>query len=63
MKNPILSAVAFFTTLTTLSVGYAALSGGLTASDKVSSNAQLSSVSWNRIVDGILDLDARTKDI
>ncbi len=63
MKKPILSAVAFFGTLTALSVGYAALNGGLSTSDKVSSNAQLSSASWNRVVDGVLDLDARTNGI
>lgn len=63
MKKPILSAVTFFGTLTALSVGYAALNGGLSTSDKVSSNAQLSSASWNRIVDGVLDLDARTNGI
>ncbi len=63
MKTPILSAIAFSGTLAVLSVGYAALNGGLSASDKVLSNAGLSSASWNRIVDGILDLDARTNGI
>ncbi len=59
-KKPVLSGIVFFGTVVALSVGYAALNGGITASDKASSNEALSSVKWNRIVDGILDLDART---
>lgn len=62
-RKSIVAATGFFGTLAALSVGYAALSGGITASDKVSSNAPLSSASWNRVVDGILDLDARTNGI
>lgn len=51
--------------LGTLCVGvtYAALSSGLTASDLKSSGNQLSSASWNRIVNSVLELDGRTAQI
>ncbi len=62
-QKPVLSALVFFGTLLTLSVGYAALNGGLSLSDKASGSMPLSSISWNKIVDGILDLDARTAGI
>lgn len=59
LKKSVYSAVIFFGTLFILSVGYGALSGGLSTADKVGSGSGLTSTSWNRIVDGVLDLDTR----
>ncbi len=63
IKNSILSGFVFFSTVLLLSVWYATLFGGLTNSDKVSSGSGLSSLSWNRIVDGVLNLDSRLSNL
>lgn len=47
----------------TLSVGYSALTSGLSLSDKVTAGATLSAESWNRIVDSVLELDAKVADL
>lgn len=63
-RKSVIAAAGFFGTLGVLSLSYAALNGGLSASDKVSlPNTALSAAAWNRIVDGVLDLDARTDGI
>ena len=62
-KNGIITGFAFFLTVTILSIGYAALSSGLSLSDKVGTGSGLSSSSWNKIVDSILELDGRTTSI
>lgn len=62
-KNGIISGFAFFLTVTILSVGYAALSGGLSTSDLVSTGSGLTATSWNRLVNGVLELDSRTAPI
>ena len=46
-----------------LSIGYAALSSGLTTADRVGTGSGLTSSSWNRIVNGVLELDTRTAPI
>jgi hypothetical protein len=58
--KPLLSAIVFFGIFGTLSVGYSALTAGLTTGDRTSSGSVLSSDSWNRMVNSILELDART---
>ncbi|MCK9272388.1 hypothetical protein M0P65_02465 [Candidatus Gracilibacteria bacterium] len=58
IKKSIIGAVVFFSTIVILSVAYA-LVGGLSTADKVGTGSGLTSTSWNRIVDGILDLDSR----
>ncbi|MFB0965776.1 MAG: hypothetical protein QMC36_09155 [Patescibacteria group bacterium] len=60
IKKSVLSATAFFLTLVSLSGAYAALSAGLTTSDLKSAGNQVSVASWNRMVNSILELDART---
>ena len=62
-KNGIITGFSFFLTVTILSIGYAALSSGLSLSDKVATGSGLSSSSWNKIVDSILELDGRTTSI
>lgn len=54
--------MVFFGTLIILSVGYGALTGGLSTADKVGTGSGLTSASWNRIVDGVLDLDTRVSN-
>lgn len=44
-------------------VAQAALTSGLSVSDKSSTGATLSSASWNRIVDSVLELDTRTVNL
>jgi hypothetical protein len=63
LKKPVLSAIAFFGTLLALSVGYAALSSGLTTADLSSTGSMLRSASWNRLVNSVLELDTRTAPI
>ena len=46
-----------------LTVGYATLSTGLTTADRVGTGSGLTSSSWNRIVNGVLELDTRTAPI
>jgi hypothetical protein len=60
IKQPILAAIVFFQALFVLSVGYATLSSGLSSSDLASTGATLTSASWNRLVNGVLELDGRT---
>lgn len=43
-----------------VSVGYAALSAGLTTGDLKTAGDQLSAASWNRMVNSVLELDQRT---
>lgn len=62
-RKSMYSALVFFGTLMVLSVGYAVLSSGLSNADKVGSGSGLTSASWNKIVDGILELDNRTANI
>jgi len=62
IKKSIIWAVVFFFTILILSVGYA-LVGWLSTADKVWTGSGLTSTSWNRIVDWILDLDSRTSGI
>lgn len=57
-KKSLYSAIVFFGTLLVLSIGYG-LVGNLSSADKVGSGSGLTATSWNRIVDGILDLDSR----
>jgi hypothetical protein len=62
-KNSVLAASAFFGTLGILSIGYAALSSGLSVTDLSSVGTTLSSASWNRLVNSVLELDGRTAAI
>lgn len=61
-KKSFYSGVIFFSTVTVLSIGYS-LVGNLTIADKVGSGSGLTASSWNKIVDGILDLDTRVISI
>ncbi|HBB27416.1 TPA: hypothetical protein DCZ36_02890 [Candidatus Gracilibacteria bacterium] len=63
IKNSFYSGITFFMTVLILSVGYAALSGGLSTADKVGSGSGLTATSWNRIIDGVLDLDTRLSNL
>ncbi len=60
LKKSIYSGFTFFLTILLLSIGYGALGGGLSLSDKVGTWSGLTASSWNRIIDGVLDLDKRT---
>lgn len=62
LKKSFYSALVFFGTLIILSIGYGALTGGLSTADKVASGSGLTATSWNRIVDGVLDLDTRVSN-
>lgn len=62
-KKSVYSALMFFGTLMVLSVGYAVLSSGLSNADKVGSGSGLTAASWNKIIDGIFELDTRTANI
>lgn len=62
-KKSLYSALIFFGTLVILSIGYGALAGGLSTADRVGSGSGLTSASWNRIVDGVLDLDTRLSNL
>lgn len=62
-KNGLISGFAFFLTVTVLSVGYAALSSGLSSADRVGAGSGLTAASWNKIVDSILELDTRTANV
>ncbi|OIO75694.1 hypothetical protein AUJ87_04240 [Candidatus Gracilibacteria bacterium CG1_02_38_174] len=62
-KKSIYSAVIFFSTLLVLSVGYGALFGGLTVADKVGTGSGLTATAWNRIVDGVLDINTRLENL
>ena len=59
-KIPVLSAIVFFGTLGVLSVGYAALSTGLSTSDRTNTGSTLTSSAWNKLVNSVLELDTRT---
>lgn len=61
-KKSVYSALLFFGTIVVLSVGYS-LVGNLSLGDKVGSGSGLTASSWNKIVDGILDLDTRVISI
>lgn len=63
VRQSALSATVFFLVFAGLSSGYAALTAGLSVTDKTSSGSILSSASWNRVVDSVLELDARTVGI
>ncbi len=60
LKKSIYSGFTFFLTILLLSIWYGALNGGLSLSDKVGTWSGLTATSWNRIIDGVLDLDTRT---
>ena len=62
-KSGIITGFSFFLTVTILSIGYAAFSSGLSLSDKVGTGSGLSSSSWNKIIDSLLELDGRTSGI
>ncbi|MDD5197600.1 MAG: hypothetical protein PHN60_01930 [Candidatus Gracilibacteria bacterium] len=62
VKNSIYSALIFFGTLIVLSVGYG-LVGNLSIADKVESGSGLTATSWNRIIDGVLDLNTRLSNL
>lgn len=62
-KKSFYSALVFFGTLIILSIGYAALSGGLSTTDLVGSGSGLTATSWNRLINGVLELDTRTAPI
>lgn len=59
-KKSALAAAVFCTTVAAVSVSYAALTAGLTSADLKSAGNQVSVASWNRIVNSVLELDART---
>lgn len=63
IKSSFYSGITFFMTILVLSVGYATLSGGLSTADKVGSGSGLTATSWNRIIDGVLDLDTRLSNL
>lgn len=63
LKKSIYSGITFFMTVLILSIGYATLSGGLSTADKVGSGSGLTATSWNRIIDGVLDLDTRLSNL
>ena len=59
-KNGIITWFVFFLTVAILSIWYATFSSLLSVNDKVGTGSGLSSGSWNRIVDSLLELDGRT---
>ena len=63
IKKSIYSGFTFFLTVLILSIWYGALSWGLSLSDKVGTGSWLTANSWNKIVDGIIELDTRTLGI
>lgn len=63
LKNGIITGLVAFLTIGLLSIGYATLSSGLSLSDKVGTGSGLSSSSWNKIVDSILELDGKVSKI
>ncbi|MFZ3233188.1 MAG: hypothetical protein WA194_06835 [Patescibacteria group bacterium] len=63
VKKSVLAAAVFCATVTAVSVSYAALTAGLTAADLKSAGNQVSVASWNRIVNSVLELDARTSQV
>lgn len=60
VKRSALAATTFFLVFAGLSSGYAALTSGLSVSDKTSSGSVLGSAGWNKIVDSVIELDSRT---
>ncbi|PIQ41410.1 hypothetical protein COW06_02990 [Candidatus Gracilibacteria bacterium CG12_big_fil_rev_8_21_14_0_65_38_15] len=62
-KKSFYSAIIFFGTFFILSVGYGALFGGLTAADRVGTGSGLTATAWNRIVDGVLDINTRLENL
>lgn len=60
LKRTLIPVVVSFGIFGTLSVGYSALTSGLNTGDRVGSGSVLSSDSWNRMVNSVLELDART---
>lgn len=62
-KRSAMAAIVFFVTLVGLTSAYAALTAGLSTSDRTSSGSVLSSASWNRLVNSVLELDTRTAAI
>lgn len=62
-KKSAFAAAVFCTTVATISVSYAALTAGLTTADLKSAGNQVSVASWNRIVNSVLELDARTSQV
>lgn len=60
VKRSALAATTFFLVFAGLSSGYAALTSGLSVSDKTSSGSALSAAGWNKIVDSVIELDSRT---
>lgn len=62
LRKPLYSAFAFLGLVVVFSVGYG-LAGGLSTADKAVGGSGLSSASWNRIVDGVLDLDIRVTSV
>lgn len=62
-KKSAFAAAVFCATVATVSVSYAALTAGLTTADLKSAGNQVSVASWNRIVNSVLELDARTSQV
>lgn len=63
MTQRVASAFIFTVSLIIFTYGFThAMYGGLSNSDKASVGATLSSVSWNRIIDGVIDLDSRVSN-
>ena len=63
VRKSAVAATTFFVVFAGLSTSYAALVAGLTSGDLKAATNQLSSASWNRIVNSVLELDARTSPI
>ncbi len=63
LKKSFYSGLVFFGTVLGLSIGYSALIWGLTTSDKVGTGSWLSATVWNKIIDGVVDLDTKTTTI
>ena len=59
-KKSVLAATVFCATIAAVSVSYATLTAGLTTADRTNSGSVVSSASWNRLVNSVLELDART---
>lgn len=60
VRKSVLAGTAFSLTVASFAIAAAALSSGLTTGDRASNGAQLTSSAWNRVVDAVLELDART---
>lgn len=63
VRNALVSGTVFSIAVIGISSSYAALVSGLSTADKSVSGGTLSSTSWNRLVDSVLELDTRTTGI